>query len=259
MIPALSITPIGSISTPFKSKAEAPHQPEGGAEGTITLLEGQNFEQALEDLAGMEKIWLLYWFDRNPNWKPKVLVPRGPRQKRGVFATRSPHRPNPLGLSLVDLIEVRGLTLRVRDVDLLDGTPILDIKPYLPNVESYPNAHAGWIEGAAVAGECTVNYEPPAKLQLDFLEQFGVDLTERIERVLSRDPTPHPYKRIERDGDLSVQAIRGWRIVFRVVDTIVTVLEIRSGYPEGKILEEDDLSDSEAQKAFLREFGIDHL
>jgi tRNA (adenine37-N6)-methyltransferase len=259
MIPTLSITPIGHISTPFKTKAEAPHQPEGGAEGTIALLEGQNFEQALEDLAGMEKIWLLYWFDRNPNWKPKVLVPRGPRQKRGVFATRSPHRPNPIGLSLVDLIEVRGLRLRVRNVDLLDGTPIIDIKPYLPEVESHPDAHAGWIEEAARPGAYTVNYSSLAKSQLEFLKQHGVDLTERIERVLSRDPLPHPYKRVEREGGLWVQSIRGWRIVFRIEDTVVTVVEIRSGYPADEILKGKDLSDSEAQTAFLTRFRLDHL
>jgi tRNA (adenine37-N6)-methyltransferase len=251
----ITLTPIGHISTPFKSKADAPHQPEGGAEGIITLLEGQNFEQALEDLAGMEKVWLLYWFDRNPNWKPKVLVPRGPRQKRGVFATRSPHRPNPIGLSLVDLIEVRGLMLRVRGVDLLDGTPILDIKPYLPNVESHPDAISGWIEEAAEQGEYTVNYSVLATSQLDLLKEYNVDLTNRIERTLSRDPSPHPYKRIEREGDRYIQAIRGWRIIFRVENWTVTVEEIRSGYANDKISNEIELSDAEAQVAFLSAFG----
>jgi tRNA-Thr(GGU) m(6)t(6)A37 methyltransferase TsaA len=254
MISTLSIIPIGYISTPFKSKADAPHQPEGGVGGTITLLEGQNFEQALEDLAGMEKIWLLYWFDRNPNWKPKVLVPRGPRQKRGVFATRSPHRPNPIGLSLVDLIEVRGLTLRVRNVDLLDGTPILDIKPYLPNVESYPDAHSGWIEAAVRQGEYSVNYSALATSQLELLKPYNVDLSDRIDRVLTRDPSPHPYKRIEREGDRFVQAIRGWRIFFRVADSVVRVEEIRSGYTDDSMLDETDLSDAEAQRAFFKAF-----
>ena len=224
-------------------------------EGTITLLEGQNFEQALEDLAGMEKIWLLYWFDRNPNWKPKVLVPRGPKQKRGVFATRSPHRPNPIGLSLVDLVEVRGLTIRFRNIDLLDGTPILDIKPYLPHVEAHADAYSGWIEEAAKAGEYAVNYSDLAISQLDFLKQYGVDLRDRIERVLSRDPQPHPYKRIEvQDGRL-VQAIRGWRIFFQVEDKIVIVAEIRSGYSEEAMRNGMELSDAKAQIAFQTAFN----
>lgn len=251
----LEFQAIGYISTPFKSKAEAPHQPEGGAEGTIKLLEGQNFEQALEDLAGMEKIWLLYWFDRNPNWKPKVLVPRGPRQKRGVFATRSPHRPNPIGLSLVDLIEVRGLTLRVRNVDLLDGTPILDIKPYLPQIESHPDAYAGWIEEVTLQESYSVNYSELATSQLELLKKYNVDLTARVERVLSRDPSPHPYKRIEREGDRYIQAIRGWRIFFRAVDSTMIVEEIRSGYAIDTISNEADISDAEAQAAFLSAFG----
>ncbi len=254
MIAAVSITPIGYISTPFKSKAEAPHQPEGGVEGIIKLLEGQNFEQALEDLAGMEKIWLIYWFDRNPNWKPKVLVPRGPRQKRGVFATRSPHRPNPIGLSLVDLIEVRGLMIHVRNVDLLDGTPILDVKPYLPNVESYPDASSGWIGEVATGSEYQIDYSQLAIAQLEFLKTHSVELKNRIERVLSRDPTPHPYKRVERHGNHCIQAIRGWRIVFHVENNVVTVDEIRSGYSQEKILEATDLSDAEAQMAFLSAF-----
>ncbi len=249
-----SLTPIGYISTPFTSKADAPHQPEGGTEGIITLREGQNFEQALEDVAGMEKIWLLSWFDRNPNWKPKVLVPRGPRQKRGVFATRSPHRPNPIGLSLVDLVEVRGLTLRVRNVDLLDGTPIIDIKPYLPNIESYPDACSGWIKEVTTHGVYRVNYSELAITQLKCLKEYNVDLTNRIERVLSRDPSPHPYKRIERDGNQFVQAIRGWRIVFSVEDSAVTVKEIRSGYGNDITLEEADIPEAEAQIAFRSVF-----
>ncbi len=253
-IKILELHSIGYISTPFKSKADAPHQPEGGVEGTITLLEGQNFEQALEDLVGMEKIWLLYWFDRNPNWKPKVLVPRGPRQKRGVFATRSPHRPNPIGLSLVDLIEVRGLMLRVGNVDLLDGTPILDIKPYLPNVEAHPHARSGWIEQAATPGEYNVSYSTRAKAQLEFLKEHNVDIADRIERVLSRDPHPHPYKRIERDGDFFVQAIRGWRICFRVEGKEVTIEEIRSGYSQGNLVTQMDISDHDAQIAYQAAF-----
>ena len=254
---SLTLTPIGYISTPFASKAEAPHQPDvqAATEGVITLLEGLNFEQALEDLFGMEKIWLLYWFDRNPNWKPKVLVPRGERKKRGVFATRSPYRPNPIGLSLVDLVEVRGLTLRVRNVDLLDGTPILDIKPYLPNVESWPNAKAGWIHDVDKEPRFAVEYSERAKKQLDLLVTYGVDLEERIERVLGRDPSPHPYKRIELIGNEFEQAIRGWRVQFSVKDHRVLVRELCSGYSREALEANKDLSDEEAQQAFFREFG----
>jgi len=256
---SLVLEPIGYISTPFKSKAEAPHQPDvtADAEGVIRLTEGRNYEQALEDLEGIEKIWLIYWFDRNPNWKPKVLVPRGPRQKRGVFATRSPHRPNPIGLSLVDLVSVNGLELRVKGLDLLDGTPILDIKPYLPRVEAHPDASAGWIEEADAVDDApkyAIAYSERAKEQLLFLEANAIHLTPRIERILSRDPSPHPYKRVEREGEAFVQAIRGWRVIFRVNGSTVIVEEIRSGYSEDKFGSGEELADDAAQRLFREEY-----
>lgn len=252
---SLIVRPIGYIRTPFASKAEAPHQPDAasGTEGVIELIEGMNFEQALEDLAGIEKIWLLYWFDRNPNWKPKVLVPRGPRQKRGVFATRSPHRPNPIGLSLVDLVRIDGLKLRVKNVDLLDGTPIFDIKPYLPWIEAHPDAAAGWMDEAAIEqSPCAYNirYSILASEQLDFLKSFGIDLRPRIERVLSIDPAPHPYKRIKTEDDHFVQSIRGWRMHFTIDADGILVQRIRSGYSIEKFLSEEELADDSAQRAF---------
>src|SRR5581483_8669087 len=133
--------PIGYIHTPYQERYSAPRQPGllrdsevsiRQTRSTIVLNEGENFEQALEDLEGFEKIWLIYVFNRNEYWKPKVYPPRGERRKRGLFATRSPHRPNPIGLSLVDLINIDGRNVTVGNVDLLDGTPILDIKPYIP-------------------------------------------------------------------------------------------------------------------------------
>ena len=256
----LEIAPIGFITTPFKSKPEAPHQPDSvvATEGIVQLLPGHNYEQALHDLVGMEKIWLIYWFDRNPNWKPKVLVPRGPRVKRGVFATRSPHRPNPIGLSLVDLVSVEGLTLRVRNIDLLDGTPILDIKPYLPSVEAFPNADTGWIASAELAHKNPkyhIEYSELAALQLTFLEEHGIDLMSRMERTLIHDPRPHPYKRIERSIDGFVQAIRGWRIYFQIIEHHVMITEIRTGYTEESFGTGEALADDVAQRMFRDEFG----
>src|SRR5579872_3982868 len=151
----LILEPIGIIRTPYIDRCDAPRQP-GGAEqsaaGKIILLPGKNYEQALEDLEGFEKIWLIYQFHRNTNWKPKILPPRSDRTKRGVFATRSPHRPNPLGLSLLTLIEIDGRNIFVGDVDILDKTPVFDIKPYLPYAEAYPDAKSGWL-GEVMAEE----------------------------------------------------------------------------------------------------------
>ena len=106
MTDALTLSPIGVVRSPFTDRWRAPRQPgvDGpSAEGRIVLARGRGFEQALRDLDGIERIWVITWFHRNEGWKPMVLPPRGPRVKRGVFATRSPHRPNPLGLSLLPL------------------------------------------------------------------------------------------------------------------------------------------------------------
>ena len=123
---------------------EAPRQAAFASnEGVIELLPGRNFEQALEDLAGFERIWLVFVFDRNRNWKPKVLPPDGSSRKRGVFATRSPHRPNPVGLPAVELLRIEGRSVHIRNFDLLDGTPILDIKPYIPEADAFPASRSG--------------------------------------------------------------------------------------------------------------------
>ena len=144
----LVLEPIGYVRTELATKVEAARQPRSGAGavGRIELLPARNFEHALSNLAEWQFIWVLFWFDRNEGWRPKVLPPRSRSGRKGVFATRSPHRPNPLGLSAVRLERVDGLTLHVRDVDMLDGTPVLDIKPYVPYADAYPESKAGWLD-----------------------------------------------------------------------------------------------------------------
>lgn len=145
--------PIAIAHTPYKERFGTPHQAtttrgtrEGApAEGTIELLPHVPVE-ALRSLEGFERVWLVYLFHMNEGWSAMVRPPRGPRIKRGVLATRSPHRPNPIGLSAVRLVGVEGRTLRVRELDLLDGTPVLDIKPYVPYADAFPEAKAGWVD-----------------------------------------------------------------------------------------------------------------
>jgi tRNA-Thr(GGU) m(6)t(6)A37 methyltransferase TsaA len=133
------------VRTGLSSRVEAPRQPRaaGGAGGTIELYPGRNFEHALDDLQGWEYIWVIFWFHLNRSWRPKVLPPRSTSGRKGVFSTRSPHRPNPIGLSAVRLERVDGLTLHIRDVDMVDGTPVLDIKPYVPYADAHPGARSG--------------------------------------------------------------------------------------------------------------------
>ena len=150
---AYTFRPFGVVRSPYRNRIDAPHQApvvagtEAGAPAEATLeLDPSIPEEALRDLEGFERVWLIFAFHRSEGWAPLVQPPRGPRAKRGVLATRSPHRPNALGLSAVELVAVEGRTLRLRGVDLLDGTPVLDLKPYVPYADAFPEARAGWID-----------------------------------------------------------------------------------------------------------------
>lgn len=260
----MTLREIGVVRSAHEHLARTPRQPGAAAadrEALLVLHPVAGIAEALRDLAAMERIWVITWFDRVRGWKPMVLPPRGPRVKRGVFATRSPHRPNPLGLSLVRLLEVRGRTLRVADVDLLDGTPVLDLKPYHPTVEAWPDARAGWIDdlvraerdGSAFPN--TVTWSARAAAQRDWLRAgHAVDLGP-LDDVLRRDAAPHPYRRIEAlpGGDLHI-AWRAWRLRLRVRGTAVEVVAVESGYAPAAVAEAPPgtLVDDAAQRAFAR-------
>lgn len=140
--------PIGRIRTPFSGVEGTPIQPAGarGVEGTVEVFD--EFAAGLKDLAGFSHVLLFYWFHRSGDWSPEV-TPFLDDEPRGVFATRAPARPNPIGLSLVRLRRVEGAVLQVEDVDMLDGSPLLDIKPYLPEFDSREVSGRGWLEGNA--------------------------------------------------------------------------------------------------------------
>lgn len=151
--PGVTFQPIGIVRSPYAKRMDAPHQPTV-VQGTETGVPAEALlelnaalpETVVRDLEGFERIWVIFVFHASEGWAPLVQPPRGPRAKRGVLATRSPHRPNAIGLSAVELVAVEGRTLRLRGVDLLDGTPVLDIKPYVPYADAFPEARAGWID-----------------------------------------------------------------------------------------------------------------
>ena len=149
--------PIAHVRSPYARRIDAPHQStvvtgtETGSEAEARIeFVADMPTAAFADLAGFERLWLLFVFHRSEGWKAQVRPPRG-GGKRGVLATRSPHRPNAIGLSAVELVAVEERALRVRGVDLLDGTPILDIKPYVPYADAFPDARAGWIDAIDAA------------------------------------------------------------------------------------------------------------
>ncbi len=145
---AVTYTPIGTVRSPFRDIAGMPIQPNGarGTKGSVELCEP--YREGLCDLAGFERIILIYAFHRCTG-PCLTVMPFLDTTPRGVFATRSPKRPNAIGLSVVRLREVKGTTLVIEDVDVLDGTPLLDIKPYVPAFDAYPGSGCGWLETVA--------------------------------------------------------------------------------------------------------------
>lgn len=144
---------IGHARSPWLRREDAPHQPAAApsAEGTIEIAPA--YRAALADVTSLERIWVIFIFHRNSGWAPTVKPPRG-GPKRGVFATRAPNRPSQIGLTNMAVIgvDVTAGEVRVRGIDLLDGTPVVDLKPYLPVVDAWPEAGHGWLEEYLAGG-----------------------------------------------------------------------------------------------------------
>ena len=141
----IELTSIGIIHSPFKEPENMPIQPAGarGVKGSVEVFE--DFQPGLQDLDGFSHIILLYYFHRSQGFRLKV-VPYMDSVQRGLFATRAPKRPNPIGLSVVRLDGIEDGILHIRNVDILDNTPLLDIKPYVPEFEVQTEVRTGWLE-----------------------------------------------------------------------------------------------------------------
>jgi len=143
----IELSPIGIIHSPFTKLEGMPIQPAGavGVRGTVQVFE--EYHAGLKDLDGFSHIFLLYHFHRSQGFDLQV-VPFMDNKLRGLFATRAPKRPNPIGLSLVQLDRIENGVLHIQYVDILDGTPLLDIKPYVPEFDSQAKVQSGWLEEA---------------------------------------------------------------------------------------------------------------
>ena len=224
--------------------------------GVVELYPGRNFETALEDLAGTEYIWLVYVFDRNAAWRPKVLPPFGDR-RIGVFATRSPYRPNPIGLSAVRLLSVEGRRLHISGHDLLNGTPILDIKPYLSAADAHVGAALPWRDRIDFTRR-ELAYSPLARRQLELLAQLGApDLNQVAETQLAlRAPDARRQRLLGLPDGRRCLAFRTWRLVFEADDHAVTVTEVFSGYTSDELAPDapDPYGDKAQHRAYLKVF-----
>ncbi|MDX2169308.1 MAG: tRNA (N6-threonylcarbamoyladenosine(37)-N6)-methyltransferase TrmO [Deltaproteobacteria bacterium] len=154
---------IGRARTPWRRREDAPHQPSAAPDAVGVIEIAPEYRAALADLDSLARIWLLFVFDRSAGWAPTVKPPRG-GPKRGVLATRAPNRPAPIGLTCVELTRVDRAAgeIHVRGIDLLDGTPIIDVKPYMPMIDAWPDAGHGWLEPyLGIEPKLKKPYRPP--------------------------------------------------------------------------------------------------
>lgn len=219
---------IAHIRSDFKEKFGIPRQ-SGMVEelrATVVFEPEYRKEDALRGLEGYSHIWLLWEFSESirESWSPTVRPPRlGGNERVGVFATRSPFRPNPIGLSSVRLLEIEkeegnGLVLQVAGADLLDGTPIYDIKPYLPHVDSHPEATGGF------AGEVK-DYKLEVECEEQLLKRIPAEKRTALLGILSQDPRP-AYQNDEKR--VYGMKFSGFNIKFSVKNGILKVLQIES-------------------------------
>lgn len=227
--PTFSFQAIGVVESPFKEKFGTPRQPGLVAEsrGTIVLRENLNTD-IFEGLSEYSHVWVVFVFHENqsvregrPTVKTKVHPPRLEGKSVGVFATRSPHRPNPIGLSLLEIEKIEGRKLHVKGLDLIDGTPVLDLKPYLPSVEALGHAHEGW-SGPLSSKTVSVDWSPEALR--DLANAFGSDEANArmaIEKILELDPRPVSYRGTAENPDpyTSRYGFRygAWNVVFTML------------------------------------------
>lgn len=194
----LSLQPVAIIHTPYKEKFSVPRQPNLVQDGTgiVELLPPYNLPEAVRGLEQFSHLWLIFQFDRIPDgkWQPTVRPPRlGGNRRVGVFASRATHRPNPLGLSKAELKKIEctdgKVLLHLGSVDLVDGTPIFDIKPYLAYADSEPDAQSGFAQHKP-SPRLQVEFSPQAQSAVKKLDEIRPHFSRFITEVLQQDPRP---------------------------------------------------------------------
>jgi tRNA-Thr(GGU) m(6)t(6)A37 methyltransferase TsaA len=220
-----NLRPVAVLRTPFAEKFGVPRQSGivPAAEGRVEFLPEFTSPDFVRGIDAFSHLWLVTGFHRNPPWDGAATVrpPRlGGNERVGVFASRSPLRPNGLGLSLVRLLAVEAGALRVEGIDCVDGTPVYDIKPYLPYCEAKPEARADWA-GAAPCVRSAEQIVIPAALAAT----LPAEVLTLARQLLALDLQP-AYQGAE-SGRVYGMTVGGWNLRWRHVGDAVEVVEAR--------------------------------
>lgn len=225
-----TLSAIGTFHCDKVDPFDAAHQPTldlPSEQGYIQLLPGMQFDYALQDLNSFSHIWILFIFHRNSTWKPKVQPPRGSSNKRGVFSTRSPYRPNFIGMSCVKLEKIENLKVWISGFDILDQTPIVDIKPYLPYSDIVPEANMGWLDGIP---EFQIEFSSHSLEQLSKADaETQNKIKFFIQTQLRFDPDSSKQKRIkliQESPKVFELAYKFHRIEYKILESKVLVTDI---------------------------------
>ena len=258
----ITFKPAGVVRRNEKYRFETPRQGVfAGGRAFVEIADRNFWKDASRDLDGFERIWLIGVFHLNLQHRAKALVhpPVAPEKRGyGVFATRSPHRPNPIGITAARLDAVKGLSLFVSETDLLDGTPVLDLKPYIPMADSFPDAKTGW-RGEFENPQISIIWSEHAARKAEFLNSCGGPDLQEFSRIQlgTRDIDPGRLRLTGPDENgVSTLAFRTWRIDFIHHPEQITVTDIRSGYTAEELLPDaaDQYHDKELHRLFRKSF-----
>lgn len=255
---------IGHIQNNLRYNYEAPRQAVFAGGHSLLKWKDSIYRSCAEDLTGFERIWLIWVFDRNlhDKFKTKVRVPvPAEKDHYSVFATRSPYRPNPIGISAVELLEIKNDGLLLGACDLLDGTAVLDVKPYIPEADAFPHSKAGWRDRVEQF-RYIVEFTPQAVEQCSFIKENGaLDIANFCTVQLQHRPLDKSRKRLEFDGknDCWIIHCRTWKIFFTADETTRTICvkSISGNYTTEELAPGsiDKYLDKELHRMFIKHFG----
>lgn len=218
------VDPIGIIHTPFEQKLGIPRQPglAKSVESTIVLRKELAKEEVLRGLESFDYLWLIYWCHKSESWRETIRPPRlGGKTKLGFLATRSPHRPNPLGLSVVKLKSINDdFSITVTGADILDQTPLIDLKPYLSMWDSHSEASNGWVDETPKLEAIDVRISDEASSGFEKLDSYTQQI---IRETLCWDPRPAYTKDLSRSF---IHNVNGVEVTWKRENDHVMVLQV---------------------------------